>query len=356
MRTRGKTIIAAAAAALLLLGGAVTPAQSATKPAGAIQPMSSYAGVVDFALSPDGSTAYVTTEERGVDVVDTATGKRKARIDMAARADLALSPDGRVLVAGNWYPNAGHRVHVISTATKKIVRTIAPKATRGQGSSMIFGPSGVGVYLTNSTTVQILNTRTGAVRTLMTFPRFSVDWPSDVLPTSDGRRLYVIDTSPMDGKPRLWAINAKTGEIGKRIDLWKVGSPVVGAGASFSKNGKALYIPAGDIDGLVRLLVYRIPEATLARTIELGDLGSPEAVVASNDARSLFVADLPNGGVSKIVASSGVVTDQQPVGKWLREIEISGDGSTLAVIDISADDLDDIRYEDVLLRFLETGE
>ncbi|CAI9389255.1 hypothetical protein [Microbacterium sp. T2.11-28] len=344
MHVRPRSIIATTAAVLLCAG--VIPAQAAAPAAGGIQPRASYAlpqptDLIDAELSNDGTTAYLATSRGGIDIVDTTTGEMSGRIAMPKVGSTALSPDGRVLVAS--FSSAGKaRVHIISTATNKIVRT----ASVAKSGVLAFGPGGVGVYVAATDKVRLLNTRTGTVRDLTSFPKFAVDSPCDVLPTSDGRRLYVTDCSWMDGKPRLWAINAKTGAIGKRIDLTQGDTGNIDAGATFSRNGKALYIPAGDAVTNDRILVYRIPEATLARTIDVRGVGQPRGVVAAGDGRSLYVAGVPNDGVAKMVASSGAITDEHVLPGYPRHLRVSADRSTLSVMDV----------ENTVVHFLDTGE
>ncbi|MCK6079551.1 hypothetical protein KZX37_02810 [Microbacterium sp. EYE_5] len=329
---------ALSAAALIATAG--LPAQAVTI-TDDIKTKASYAvpdggSVLASALSPDGRTAYLGTAQ-GIDVVDTATGERTTRVGSGRVWHMALSPDGTTLVA---LFDGGLRV--IATSTLTVSRTITIK---DGVDTLAFGPGGVGVYVKDGRYgLSIVNTRTGAVRTLTTFPQFSLDAPCALLPTPDGLRLYLVDCGYMDGTTNLWAINAKTGAIGKKVRIPENG---IENEMTFSRNGKALYIPGGDIDGYTkRIRVYRVPEATIARTVDLTGDGAPTGVVAAGDGRSLYVAGLPYRGVAKMTASTGDITDYHELTGYLDDLRISADRSTLLVEDV----------ENAVVHFLSTGE
>ena len=77
-----------------------------------------------IALSADGSTLFVGSESRGLDIVNVASGARTF-VEGVARGvvGLALSPDGEQVWVTN--PPAGI-IQVVDVATRKVVRTIHP--------------------------------------------------------------------------------------------------------------------------------------------------------------------------------------------------------------------------------------
>lgn len=90
-----------------------------------VQTIRTSAGPVRIALTPEGRFAvYGLLDERGVEWVDTATGKIAGRVDLPAElgqvVSLHLSPDGKLAYAANENMDT---VYVVSLAGKKIVKS-----------------------------------------------------------------------------------------------------------------------------------------------------------------------------------------------------------------------------------------
>lgn len=140
----------------------------------------------DLAVSPDGSTLYVSRASVGdVAVFDVASGKLLWRLPIGKiRADhLRLSPSGNHLVVS---AIAEDKVKIIDTAKKKIIAVIS---TGGQPHSIKYNPDGSKIFI---------GEKKGKGITIVDANSFHVvdrlDFDEGVRPfdfSKDGKRLYV---------------------------------------------------------------------------------------------------------------------------------------------------------------------
>jgi YVTN family beta-propeller protein len=112
------------------------------------------------AVSPDGSTVYITNTNPGgpgnLSVVNPATGMLIADPEVGLDPEgVAVSPDGSTVYVANFSNGSGNTVSVISTATNTVTQSI----TVGQGpTGVAVAPNGT-VYVTNFTdnTVSVIS-------------------------------------------------------------------------------------------------------------------------------------------------------------------------------------------------------
>jgi YVTN family beta-propeller protein len=188
--------------------GAAFPVNAATNTAGKpIQVGSQSATAV--ALTPDGSTAYVTSEyDNTVTPVSTATGTAGTPIQAGpAPTWIAITPDGKTAYVTN--QDAG-TVTPISTATNT---TGTPIQVGGELDGIAISPDGKTAYVTGSRngTVTPITTATGTAGT----PIQVGGTPQGIAVSPDGKTAYVADSSSGTVTP----INLATGTTGTPIQV-----------------------------------------------------------------------------------------------------------------------------------------
>ena len=137
------------------------------------------------AISPDGSTVYVTNSSNSVSVVKTATNSVLTTILVSKGPyGVVISPDGNTLYVTNYSANT---VSVINTATNKVTATIA---VGSDPTGIAISPDGSTVYVTNQNdnSVSVINTTTNTVSAIAV----NSD-PFGVSVSSDGQTVYVVN-------------------------------------------------------------------------------------------------------------------------------------------------------------------
>jgi WD40 repeat protein len=120
------------------------------------------------AFSPDGKTLAAAGIDRTIYLWDTATGKEHGRLPGPGkskaedttefRSALAFSPDGKLLAAGG----AGTALRLWDVPRRRLLRTLARKATAGPVSGVAFSPDGKLLAIADNTlAVQLWLVATG---------------------------------------------------------------------------------------------------------------------------------------------------------------------------------------------------
>ncbi|WP_166654968.1 beta-propeller fold lactonase family protein [Mycobacterium sp. BK086] len=151
---------------------------------------------IDLRVTPDGKTLYVTSQEsNSVFALDTATNTISKTISVAGATELVISPDGaRVYVS-----DRGVAIRIIDSASNTLLaNTIAIPDTSRIAGTFTVSPDGRYIYLPNDTLghVTVVDTTTGAVKSITTGGVWGADWSARVTPhitavSADGRYLYV---------------------------------------------------------------------------------------------------------------------------------------------------------------------
>jgi WD40 repeat protein/DNA-binding SARP family transcriptional activator len=207
------------------------------------QPVRTYAGAGGYALSPDGTTIAVGGSANEIDLVDTATGERRASLighDAQVTA-AAFSADGARLATAStdatialWDTRTGERVDVLRghagavldvafsrdgasllssaadqsvfvwdvKATAGVVRRVADAGLDGRASgAVLVSPTGTTVAVVDAI-ARIVDTATGRTIALSepAAPAQEVAWAAY---RPDGRRLVTVGS---DGSTRLWRV------------------------------------------------------------------------------------------------------------------------------------------------------
>ncbi|MFJ7244740.1 PxKF domain-containing protein [Kitasatospora sp. NPDC098652] len=132
-------------------------------------------------FSPDGAHAYVTYQEGGVEVVDTATGTVTATLATGADpAGVAISPDGGRLYVTS---SRNNTVSVVDTASDTVTATVPVQNVQ----RLAVSPDGAHVYATSKrNTLSVIDTATATVTATVTVGVF----PQGVAVTPDGNYVY----------------------------------------------------------------------------------------------------------------------------------------------------------------------
>ncbi len=305
-------VLAAASAAVGLAVVAAGPADAAVQPY-AVGTIGSFFSPDGIALSANGKSAYVLTQNPPVDkyaveVVDTATNTISASIT-------ASSFDHPVAIAAN--PVSGYvyvlndtgAVSVISTAKNAVTAVIGtpnPDDTMYDPvpQAIAVSPNGATAYVSQGPLgiISVLNLSTDKVTRTITVS----DDPSVLTPTSlalgpDGKTLYVaLGGDGIVGNAEVAVIDTATGTTTGTI----TGLPeeTYFGGLAVSPDGKTLYVTttAG-----VDVFSTAVGTTTATATVAIESVTNPSAVL-SPDGTSLYVGG--GSSVSVVSTASDAVT------------------------------------------------
>jgi len=164
---------------------------------------------LQVAITPDGSTALVTSFNNAVSFIDLATNKVTYTLLTDSNINphgLAISPDGkRAYVTSFNSSNAVVIVIDLTSPTKSIIATI-PTITFPQGATLT--PDGSQLWITSplATGVDVIDTLTNTHATAL-----AINQSIDVAFNSTGTRAYVTSQSTNPGQ--VYAVNTGTYQI-----------------------------------------------------------------------------------------------------------------------------------------------
>src|SRR6218665_1103065 len=248
----------------------------------------------EVAVTPNGSTAYVTNYNSGsVSVIDTVTGTVTKTITVGSYpVGGAVTPDGSTVYVTN---RASGSVSRIDTATGTVTKTIT---VGGQPGGVVVTPDGSTVYVTNraSGSVSVIDTATGTVTKTITVGTN----PVGVAVAPDGSTVYVTT----QGSDSVSVIDRATGTVTKTITVGT--NPV---GVAVAPDGSTVYVPNQGSDSVS---VIDTATGTVTKTITVGT--NPVGVAVAPDGSTVYVVNLTSGSVSVIDRATGTVTKTITVG------------------------------------------
>lgn len=270
------------------------------------------------AISPDGSTAYVTNSAAdSVSVVSVVTGAVGATVPVGdVPQDVVVTADGsRVFVANR----DSNTISVINTATNTVTGTIA---VAGGPDGLALSPDGSRLYVTLFTAgrVSAIDTATltevaGAV---------VGGQPNSVAVSDDGAFAFTANRA------------AGTVSVLGLPALTVVGTVAVGPDPYWVETrgaGPAIRVYATNF-GMGANSVREIAQApggwAVARTLLVP--GRPIGVALSADGATLYVTQYQAGAVAAVKVSNGAITATTAIQPGLVGIAVTGDGSRCVVV------------------------
>jgi DNA-binding beta-propeller fold protein YncE len=265
-------------------------------------------GANGVALSPDGRSVYVTTNDALL-VLDAATGATRNRIAAGSVAGgIAVRPDGAVA-----YVSKGGAIGVVDLAAEIVIDAFF---TQGTPKDIAFTPDGDLAYVSrmwDSDSVLVVDARRHAV--MQTIPvgdgsGYIYTWRGNhVAVAPDGRTAYVaVDHSSYERPSAVAVIDRETQRVHAAWPLPLAGAP---GGIAVHPDGTRLYVAVDPRyscrdDPLTGVCVYRhnviaVLEAVSGRVLATLPLrGHPSELAASPDGSVLYVTDSWRGVATAI--------------------------------------------------------
>lgn len=208
-----------------------------------ITTISGLPGLETIAISPDGKTAYVSIPEKDTVIVIDLQTNQVVGTPIAVGDNpigVAFSPDGTVAYVAN---DNDENVSVIDTATRQVVGS--PIAVGDEPVNVVFSPDGKTAYVNNEATskpagsVSVIDTATR--QSVGTIPVGGEPWGLGLTP--DGTRLYVSNNED----DTVSVIDTATRQV--------VGTPIPVGDEPYelasTPDGKSVYVALyGDVDGV----------------------------------------------------------------------------------------------------------
>ncbi|MFR9791020.1 Ig-like domain repeat protein [Streptomyces sp. MB22_4] len=259
------------------------------------------------AITPDGTTAYVTNEgDNTVSVINTTTQAVTNTIPVGSVPFWAtIAPDNSTVYVTN---SGDNTVSVIDTATQTVTNTI-PVGSVPLGIAI--SPDGSTLYVANSGdgTVSVINTATQTVTN--TIPVGGT--PFGVAITPDGSKVYVTNS----GDGTVSVIDTATQTVTNTITVG--GTPF---GVAVAPAGSLVYV-ANNGDGTVS--VIDTATETVTNTVAVGT--APVGVAVAPDGAHVYVTDNGDNTVSVIDTAGQTVIGSIAVGTGPFGIAITPDGT-----------------------------
>lgn len=279
----------------------------------AVSGFTSLAAAEPFVYVPMGSNNNIT-------VIDAANDKVVDQInDLPAIHGLAITPDGKFLVAGSYDERPVGTLPIkpdsVSSEDHKAHHTNKAKSADSQSANMI---STVSIIRRSDKTIAGAIDVAGAVHHVSV----SANGLTAAVTRPNKDAISVIDLE----KSAVIA-NTKTGSLPNYT--------------SFSEDGKSIYVSnAGD--GTVAILSG--PDWKKQASIKVGD--SPEHLVTSKNGKLLYVNNVNDGTVSEIDLVAKAVKRTFTIGSTLHGIDLSNDGKFLFVTDLGNDRIVKVNIAD----------
>lgn len=233
----------------------------------------------------------------GIAVFDVRSGKvLRVQRGVSDPETVAVSPDGNSLYVAS--EDTGHLV--VMDAISGAIRAKAPVGGEAEGTAV--SPDGSLVYATSEEdhTVAVFETASGKLRTRIAVGKR----PRNIAFTPDGTRAFV----PGESDGTITAIDVASDRAIKQVKL--DGSNDRPMGVAMSADGRTLFVTTGRGRHLVRM-----DAATLQSTgrVEVGD--RPWGLALSADGRFAFTANGPSNDVTMVDTDKMAVVARLPAGE-----------------------------------------
>ncbi|WP_054864983.1 PKD domain-containing protein [Methanosarcina barkeri] len=267
--------------------------------------------------------AYITNRGGTVSVIDTATNKVTATINVGSGPQgVAVNPAGTKVYVTNYYNKT---VSIIDTATNKVTAKVT---VGGYPYGVAVNPDGKKVYVTNiySRTVSVIDTATNNVTaTINGFYK-----PIGIVVNPTGTKVYVTNY----GDKTVSVIDAATNTVTATVT---VGSRPWGV--AVNPAGTKVYV-TNDDDGTVS--VIDTATNTIKATVTVGSKTYPWGIAVNPDGTKVYITSRKSKNVFVIDTATNKVTAKVTVGKYPYGVAVNPAGtkvyvanrdSTVSVID-----------------------
>jgi YVTN family beta-propeller protein len=285
---------------------AVVPFDLATDAVGPQIALGSGKGPEEVAISPDGSTAYVTDElANSVSVIDLATGTVSGSPIKVGNAPLgiAITPDGSTVYAVN---DVGGSLTPIDTATRKA----GPEITLAGVNPMnvAISPDGKTAYVTDleSKEVSVVDLRAGKEVGSITVKKN----PMGIAITPNGATVYVTDF----GAAAVTPISTLTGVAGPSIPVGERPDAV-----AISPDGSTAYVASREANDVS--VISTATNEVRGAPIPVGK--GPEGIAVTG--RAAFTANISEAAVTPVDLATGVAGAPIPIGASTESVTLAPD-------------------------------
>jgi YVTN family beta-propeller protein len=292
--------------------GTVTPIRTATNTA--LKPITVGQDPRAMAITPDGTTIYVTNYQSGtVTPIRTATGTALAPIRVGGNPwAIAITPDGKTAYVANTQPGT---VTPISTATNT---ALAPIRVGRYPLTIAITPDGRTAYVLNngSGTVTPIRTATGTALAPITVPAGSFSMEM----TPDGTTIYVLDLgSSQDQEGMVVPIRTATNTALRPIPIGHAWPSTISI--AITPDSRTAYVANAGTDTVIPI---RTATDTALAPIRLADGAGPIAITP--DGRTAYVIEGSGPGRTGTVIAIRTATNQV-----LRAITVGDLPSVIAI-------------------------
>ncbi len=283
------------------VGNSVVPIDDATGAVGT--PIGVPSAAPSLALSADGNTAYVASENNAqgtVTAIDVASGVAGTPIKVGGTpVGIALAPDGHTA-----YVTAGNTLLPVDV----VARTVKPAIQLPGGAhGVVVTPDGRTAYVATGGSVTPVDLATATVK-----DEIPIDGGTyDLAITPDGRTVYVVSNSRGPGFAT--AIDVATNTVRKQIPVGSDAQDI-----AVSPDGKLAYVVNLGPD-----YVTPIDVATDTSGAAIPVLGgwNPQTVAFTPDSRTAYVAG--GGRVAVVDVASARAVREIDIGGWSYDLAVS---------------------------------
>ena len=275
--------------------------------------------------------AYVTTDFRTMQAIDTGTNQIISSASVASIGDLAVSADGARL----YRVGRGDGIEVIDAASRQTIATVAA-GEYGDGPRGRFrlAPDGNTLYVAGDSSQLFVADLVALSATLISL---TADI-HDVAISPDGRKAYLLPTLGEAESGQVQVMDTATKTVVATIDIQSSPDSYDSfVGGVFSLDGRFLYLPKS-YSGAI--LVVDVLANAISGTIE--DDWNPQDIAISPDGQFAYVSHIgtnatrDGGTISVVDLSARSVVARLELAQRPGRVALTADGSSLYVVNHDA--------------------
>lgn len=271
----------------------------------------------DVAISPDGTTAYVSVRDADtLAVVSLESNSKTGDIGVGDEPQgVAVSADGSRVYVANY---AGNSVSVVNTATTSVVATIP---VPGTPKGLVLAPDGGRLYaaLTQQDKVVAISTATLSVESEVVVG----DDPHSVAITPDGYKALVTN----GGDNTVSVLNLPAMAVSQTVPVGDDPGRII---TTQTPMGVTLAYVSNRVGNSVSELTRNVAWS-VTRTIPVPD--NPQGLALSADGSLLYVTQLGAGSVAAVRLGNAAIVGSTPVGIMPAAVAVAPGGSRAVVAD-----------------------